>query len=64
MKDCEGFLGIILGHNFQPIITKGEPAIKIKIEDGSMEELLPLLEASRPETYHGVFCRRCGLRHE
>lgn len=64
MERCKGLVGFILGHNFQPVITKGAPTGEFKADKASEWLFLSFTEASKPEICHGLYCRRCGLRHE
>ncbi len=59
---CHGFLGKIFGHSFRPVITKGEPVFGIGEHRGcDLNKIIELTDKSRPETFHGLYCRRCGV---
>lgn len=59
---CKGLIGKLLGHKFVPVITKGVaefPANMTKL-NGSASTL----DAFRKQTFHGMYCTRCGVRRE
>lgn len=59
---CHGFLGRVLGHSFRPVITKGEPVFGIGEHRGcDLNKIIELTDKSRPETFHSLYCRRCGM---
>lgn len=60
MEKCHGLMGKLLGHSFRIAVTKGAPSIKINEASCSAATILRLIDESRPETYHGVYCKRCG----
>ncbi|HID5923635.1 TPA: hypothetical protein ACXGTM_005800, partial [Klebsiella pneumoniae] len=52
----------VLGHSFRPVITKGEPVFRIGEQRGcNLNKIIELTDKSRPETFHGLYCRRCGM---
>jgi hypothetical protein len=60
MDKCTGVMGYLLGHSFQKAITKGAPAVSLRSIEGSASMLLEMVEKARPQTYHGIYCKRCG----
>lgn len=61
MKKCNGPAGVLFGHNYQPRYSTGKPALtSVKASDGCVDDLLDLLEASKPSTYVHDVCTRCG----
>ncbi|EKZ6022772.1 TPA: hypothetical protein ACWX8V_002441 [Klebsiella quasipneumoniae] len=60
MDKCQGIFGKIFGHAFRVAITKGAPDLKLRDYQGGRDALLELMEKTRPETYHGIYCKRCG----
>lgn len=51
----------ILGHKFKPIITKAAlSAFKYNVERCSEHHLEHVMDASREQTFNGVYCERCG----
>lgn len=59
---CHGFLGKIFGHSFRPVITKGEPVFRSVEQRGcDLNKIIELTDKSRLETFHGLYCRRCGV---
>ncbi|EKY4018894.1 hypothetical protein [Enterobacter roggenkampii] len=59
MDKCNGLLGAVFGHSFVPVITKSAPKIPLQLE-GSASFALKIADAHREQTYHGVYCKRCG----
>lgn len=57
---CTGIMGRIFGHNYELIITKGSPQYGAERVDVGGLNLLRLAEISRPQAYHGIYCKRCG----
>ncbi|EPY1510977.1 hypothetical protein ACH677_16870 [Klebsiella aerogenes] len=60
MDKCQGIFGKIFGHSFRVAITKGAPAMNLKSAEADISSIMQMMEASRPETYHGIYCKRCG----
>ncbi len=60
MDMCQGIFGKIFGHSFRVAITKGAPNLGLCEFRGGRGALLALMEKTRHETYHGIYCRRCG----
>ena len=60
MKDkCSGILGHIFGHSFAAVVTKGAVNGAPRLQ-GTESSLMKMLDAHRDETYHGIYCKRCG----
>lgn len=59
MAKCKGFIGLIFGHKFKPIITKSAA----KIPANASEVGSNFAETLRDEHYHGIVCLRCGEKH-
>ncbi len=60
MDKCQGIFGKIFGHSYRAAITKGSPAISLKSGEADISSILAMMEKSRPETYNGIYCKRCG----
>lgn len=60
MDKCRGVLGFLFGHSYRPAVTKGYPSINIETANGSMNAIAELVDKTRPETFHGIYCKRCG----
>lgn len=61
MDKCQGIFGKLFGHLYRPAITMGAPSsLKIGDVEGSGIMLIKLINSTRPETYHGIYCKRCG----
>ncbi|CND07764.1 Uncharacterised protein [Yersinia frederiksenii] len=60
MGQCNGVMGFIFGHKYKPVITKGIPVGKVKVNGISEEGYLEMIEKCRDETYSGLYCSRCG----
>ncbi len=60
MAKCRGVLGFLFGHSYRPAITKGAPNLNLKAGHGSSSDICEIIEKTRPETYHGIYCKRCG----
>lgn len=60
MDKCLGIFGKIFGHSFRVAITKGAPSMNLKAAEAGISSILQMMETSRPETYHGIYCKRCG----
>lgn len=59
---CHGLLGSVFGHSFRPVITKGEPVFRSVEQRGcDLNKIIELTDKSRSETFHGLYCRRCGV---
>ncbi|HDH1458646.1 TPA: hypothetical protein PIT96_002789 [Klebsiella michiganensis] len=60
MDKCQGIFGKIFGHSFRVAITKCAPSMNLKAAEAGISSILQMMETSRPETYHGIYCKRCG----
>lgn len=60
MDKCQGVFGKIFGHSFRVAITKGAPDLRLSEYQGGRGVLLDIMEKTRRETYHGIYCKRCG----
>ena len=60
MDKCQGIFGKIFGHSFRVAITKGAPDLRLGEYQGGRGVLLDIMEKTRRETYHGIYCKRCG----
>lgn len=59
---CHGLLRSVFGHSFRPVITKGEPVFRSVEQRGcDLNKIIELTDKSRSETFHGLYCRRCGV---
>lgn len=55
-------MGKIFGHNFRPVITLGSPTITdINLHPHAASHTSKIIDATKSETFHGVFCSRCGI---
>jgi hypothetical protein len=61
MNKCLGFAGLLFGHKFEPRFSYGAPTIE-SVEGSGLFGVARLIEASKPATYHGEVCVRCGCR--
>ncbi|AVF16212.1 Uncharacterised protein [Enterobacter hormaechei] len=61
MDKCQGIFGKLFGHSYRPAITRGAPSsLKIGEVEGSSSAVIEVINSTRPETYHGIYCKRCG----
>ena len=60
MDKCNGLLGYIFGHRFVPVITKSSLTRPVQIHDTGESFAEKFIDAHREQTYHGVYCKRCG----
>lgn len=60
MDKCRGVLGFLFGHSYRPAITRGAPAANLGGMEGSGTVIIRLIDKTRPETFHGIYCKRCG----
>ena len=60
MDKCHGIFGKIFGHSYRPAITKGAPSANLGAMEGSGSAIIEMLNSTRPETFHGIYCKRCG----
>jgi len=64
-NECAGLFGRLFGHDYQPRFTHGAPTYKVSDSNDvfSMvfsDDVASVITASKPRTYHGDVCRRCG----
>jgi hypothetical protein len=57
---CIGLAGLLFGHNYQGRYSAGQPTVtKLQhVIDG--RDASRIINASKPSTYHGDTCTRCG----
>lgn len=60
MDKCRGVLGFLFGHSYHHAITRGSPAANLGAMEGSGTVIIRLIDKTRPETFHGIYCKRCG----
>lgn len=60
MDKCRGVLDFLFGHSYLPVITRGAPAANLGAMEGSGMVIIELIDKTRPETFHGIYCKRCG----
>lgn len=60
MDKCRGVLGFLFGNSYRPAITRGAPAANLGAMEGSGTVIIRLIDKTRPETFHGIYCKRCG----
>lgn len=60
MQECKGIFGRLFGHNYQARMDEGQPTLYLESFKGSGDTYLELVRASRPTTYRGDVCKRCG----
>ncbi|KTH39039.1 hypothetical protein ASV25_11080 [Enterobacter hormaechei subsp. xiangfangensis] len=60
MDKCQGILGKLFGHSYRPAITRGAPTANLGAMEGSIRAVIGVINSTRPETYHGIYCKRCG----
>jgi hypothetical protein len=59
MDKCAGVMGYLFGHSFTTAVTKGAVIGAPRLEAGA-SVLVKCLDAHREQTYHGIYCKRCG----
>lgn len=59
MDKCTGVMGYLFGHSFTIAVTKGAVS-KVPSMKGNAYAVEKLLDAHREQTYHGIYCKRCG----
>lgn len=59
MSECKGLLGKIFGHKYYANYSFGQPQ-PIDIKGCSEQGFIKMLEATKPATYEGSTCERCG----
>ncbi|HAS1802799.1 TPA: hypothetical protein I4G93_26430 [Enterobacter hormaechei subsp. xiangfangensis] len=60
MDKCQGIFGKLFGHSYRPAITRGSPSANLGVMEGSGGAIIKVINSTRPETYHGIYCKRCG----
>ncbi|EEW3156717.1 hypothetical protein EAY14_12315 [Escherichia coli] len=60
MDKCQGIFGKLFGHSYRPAITRGSPSANLGAMEGSGGAIIKVINSTRPETYHGIYCKRCG----
>ncbi|RAY30456.1 hypothetical protein DP184_06525 [Enterobacter kobei] len=60
MDKCQGIFGKLFWHSYRPAITKGAANLKLNAIEGSSSAIGELIDKTRPETFHGIYCKRCG----
>lgn len=60
MDKCQGILGKIFGHSYRAAVTKGAPNLSLKAIQASSSVISEMIDKTRPETFHGIYCKRCG----
>lgn len=60
MDKCQGVFGKLFGHSYRPAITRGAPNLSLKTPYASIGVIGDLIDKTRPETFHGIYCKRCG----
>ncbi|POT26580.1 hypothetical protein C3433_13360 [Citrobacter freundii] len=60
MDKCQGILGKIFGHSYRAAVTKGAPNLSLKSIQVSSSVISEMIDKTRPETFHGIYCKRCG----
>lgn len=60
MDKCQGVFGKLFGHSYRPAITRGAPTSNLGAMEGSGSVVIKVINSTRPETYHGIYCKRCG----
>lgn len=60
MDKCQGIFGKLFGHSYRPAITRGSPSANIGAVEGSSSFIISLIDKTKPETFHGIYCKRCG----
>ena len=60
MDKCQGIFGKLFGHSYRPAITRGSPSANLGAMEGSGSAIIQVINSTRPETYHGIYCKRCG----
>lgn len=59
MDKCKGLSGFIFGHNYHEVITKSAPMSGIEVQ-GDAKYCAMVIDSYRSQTYHGIYCKRCG----
>jgi hypothetical protein len=59
MSECKGLLGKIFGHKYYANYSFGSPML-IDVKRVTEEGFIRMIEATKPATYEGSICERCG----
>lgn len=59
MKCC-GLIGLIFGHKYIPIMSRGASSFSGKCSNWPTEDVLDAMDKYRDETFVGLMCKRCG----
>jgi hypothetical protein len=64
MSKCQGLIGLLQGHKFEPRYSAGSPTC---VPNGtvwgeSVRHTIAIIEASKPKTYCYDICVRCGTK--
>lgn len=57
---CRGLAGALFGHKFRARYSIGTPTLA-RIRNCDDIYVAGVVEASKPRTYHGDVCERCGV---
>lgn len=57
---CKGVAGFLFGHNFVSVVTKDGATIPAGLRNISGEGAVEFMETLRTETFHILYCQRCG----
>lgn len=61
---CQGLIGLIAGHNYQPVFNT-EPQGRLEsLSGGDSESLATILDWDTKKTYVHTECARCGHKLE
>lgn len=56
-----GYFREIVRALISPSYHQGAPSsLKIGEVEGSSSAVIEVINSTRPETYHGIYCKRCG----
>ena len=57
---CKGVAGLLFGHKYKTVITKSAASLPPTLTGVRGFEVVEFVEAFRNETFHAIFCQRCG----
>lgn len=57
---CKGVAGFLFGHKFKPVVTRSAANMPAGLRNISGEGAVEFMETLREETFHAVYCQRCG----
>lgn len=60
LPGCSGLVGLLFGHDYQARYSLGETKLSIGAMEGPASAWCKIIEASKPQTYCGDVCTRCG----